>query len=132
MQRLSGILAGTILSHEEQDGTAEFIVDHIVDRCKILIESGHVHDAVATVQALAEYHFFMPEELELERVEHRRAEFAKFWNSGYPRIGDEGARGEFFRIKCVSDSDRNLALVGGHTSAGPAVRLCKLGRLDGL
>lgn len=90
---MAGILCGTYLSHDEQPGTEEFMVDHVVDRCRLFMESGHVHDTVATVQALAEYHFFMPEHLQRETVKQRRREFAEFWNSGAPRIGDEGAQG---------------------------------------
>jgi hypothetical protein len=45
--------------------------------------------AIGMLQALAEFHFFRPSQLnELKSVEHER-KFEKFWESKVPRIGEE-------------------------------------------
>ena len=52
------------------------------------------------LQALAEFHFFRPEHLDVDekenprgQLEQARSEFKRFWNCGAKRIGEEAAEG---------------------------------------
>lgn len=106
---------GVKVSHRAHPDTENFLVELIVNRCKLLIEAGFTDQAVSTLQALTEFHFFMPsdeavKEIKLEmgkvsnggqklvpsRLSSSRCNvstFKWFWELGVPRIGDAGAVG---------------------------------------
>lgn len=52
---------------------------------------GYADTTLASLQALTEYHFFTPDK-DLKRATLQDL-FSNFWNNGYKRIGDEGAKG---------------------------------------
>uniref|UniRef100_A0A915DL71 Uncharacterized protein n=1 Tax=Ditylenchus dipsaci TaxID=166011 RepID=A0A915DL71_9BILA len=72
--------------------TDDFLVSLVVYRCKLLIECGFADQAVASLQALTEFHFFplMDQSLVDEKFVDK---FKNFWTQGIPRIGDDGSLG---------------------------------------
>lgn len=68
-------------------------LDLVVNRSRLLIESGHIHQVVAIVQAIGEYYFFVPENLKNSIWPQRLEAFRKFWSSGSPLLGDNNSKG---------------------------------------
>ncbi|KAL3083341.1 hypothetical protein niasHS_011143 [Heterodera schachtii] len=101
IKRLVEIKNGTIKSHAMMEGTEQFLVDLLVQRCRLQVVAGHVAKAVAVLQALAEFHFFRPEVYKNFRPDTKphvmqqelKKGFKTFWTSGLPRIGEPGANG---------------------------------------
>lgn len=78
----------------------QFLVDLLVQRCKLLVCAGYIDKAVAQLQALAEWHFFRPDIPHLRSdvkpktlLETLRRNFRAFWLSGVPRIGEKKSNG---------------------------------------
>ncbi|EYB84709.1 hypothetical protein Y032_0311g2138 [Ancylostoma ceylanicum] len=91
--KLTGLLGGTMKSHKLEANTENFLLDTYVRRLLWWMESGYSNRAIASVQATIEYNFLVPDSLNGSPEEKKREAFEKFWNSGVPRFGDEGARG---------------------------------------
>ena len=67
-----------------------FIIEVFYELCCIEAKAGFCERAVAMMQAICEYNFFTPKECPSDRL---KIEFARFWDSEAPRIGDEGSSG---------------------------------------
>uniref|UniRef100_A0A915EQ19 Uncharacterized protein n=1 Tax=Ditylenchus dipsaci TaxID=166011 RepID=A0A915EQ19_9BILA len=86
--------------------TDDFLVSLVVYRCKLLIECGFADQAVASLQALTEFHFFplMDQSLVDEKFVDK---FKNFWTQGIPRIGDDGSLG-WSRSKLMHQEKRRV------------------------
>ncbi|RCN36916.1 hypothetical protein ANCCAN_17202 [Ancylostoma caninum] len=91
--KLTGILEGTMKSHNLEANTENFLLDTYVRRLLWWMESGYTNRAIASVQATIEYNFLVPDSLCGSSEQKKRDAFELFWNSGVPRFGDEGAKG---------------------------------------
>ncbi|KAI3422493.1 hypothetical protein GPALN_012999 [Globodera pallida] len=109
--KLVDIKNGTIKTHTMLEGTEQFLVDLLVQRCRLQVVTGHIAKAVAVMQALAEFHFFRPEIYKNFRPNTKphlmqqklKEGFKCFWCSGLARIGEPAANG-WFRFE-TSDLD---------------------------
>jgi NRDE-2, necessary for RNA interference len=52
MKNMCAYVRGEKRSHLVDEGSEDFLVELIVQRCKLLIESGHTHRAVAAMQGM--------------------------------------------------------------------------------
>ncbi|KAI3418000.1 hypothetical protein GPALN_010595 [Globodera pallida] len=109
--KLVAVKNGTSKTHKMLEGTEQFLVDLLVQRCHLQVVTGHIAKAVAVMQALAEFHFFRPEienkfipDTKPDLVQKKlKKSFKTFWCSGLPRIGEPAANG-WFRFE-MSDLD---------------------------
>ena len=83
-----GVLCIDICSFTRSKSTV-FVVDMFVQYCYFLKQVGQLEKAVASFQALIEYNLYSPEVLHEEKV----VIFESFWDSGVPRVGEQGAKG---------------------------------------
>ena len=87
---------GIKVSHEPNPETEDYLVNLLVQRCKLLVETGRISKAIGMMQGLTEFHLFAPL-LDIKdpqlRFNQLMSQFCEFWNSGVPRIGEEGALG---------------------------------------
>lgn len=106
--RLSAAYTGTLLSHPALPGTEEVLIgkknivrgertqyfsDLVVNQARLMMETGHIYSVVAVVTAVAEFYFFMPDEIKQKPWAERLKEFKDFWISGAPRLGDKDSKG---------------------------------------
>lgn len=77
-----------------------FMVDLVVYKATLHVERGESYMVVAMIQALLEFHFFEPENLQRVSLERKLGEFRKFWEGGSPRIGESGTESEWHSIGC--------------------------------
>ncbi|KAI1708806.1 NRDE-2, necessary for RNA interference domain-containing protein [Ditylenchus destructor] len=89
IRNLVDIRDGVKVSHKAEPGTDAFLLDLVVHRTKLLIESDYISWAIASVQAIAEFHFF---DIAMS-PEMKCSTFKNFWETGVPRIGDDFAMG---------------------------------------
>ncbi|KAI1708811.1 NRDE-2, necessary for RNA interference domain-containing protein [Ditylenchus destructor] len=97
IRNLVDIRDGVKVSHKAEPGTDAFLLDLVVHRTKLLIESDYISWAIASVQAIAEFHFFdiamSPEMKPKDYIPMKCSTFKNFWETGVPRIGDDFAMG---------------------------------------
>jgi hypothetical protein len=85
-------LAGTLKTHPPEPNTEQFIVSILIRRCAFLFATDYSEKAIACLQALIEFNFFYPNNINYSIIERRKI-FEQFWLNGAPRIGDNGAIG---------------------------------------
>ena len=61
--------------------------------CHILRQAGHTERAVSLFQAAIELNLHHPPSLSAMKLKERLEFLEAFWDSGAPRVGEEGARG---------------------------------------
>ncbi|CAD5215665.1 unnamed protein product [Bursaphelenchus xylophilus] len=91
--RMIAINNGTFVSHCALPSTPGYVVELIRNRCRLLIEAGYLHRALAMTQAVIEYYCFPPKDVKNATNSVKIKRFLTFWESGAPRIGDDGAKG---------------------------------------
>ncbi|KAJ2738704.1 hypothetical protein H4R23_000970 [Coemansia sp. Cherry 401B] len=69
------------------------IAELIHSACLFFRESGFAERALAVYQAALEWYVMTPGEKQQTSMSHRLREFRQMWNSGWPRIGAESAKG---------------------------------------
>ncbi|KAI1722729.1 NRDE-2, necessary for RNA interference domain-containing protein [Ditylenchus destructor] len=97
IRNLVDIRDGVKISHKAEPGTDAYLLDLVVHRTKLLIEADYISWAIASVQAIAEFHFFdisMNQEMKpKDYIPMKCSTFKNFWETGVPRIGDDFALG---------------------------------------
>ncbi|KAL2629502.1 hypothetical protein R1flu_014188 [Riccia fluitans] len=93
------------------------LVSMFVDLCRFNWQAGHHEHAIGLLQAGIEYSLFAPP---LQLTESNKVRlFEAFWNSGAPRIGEDGALGWVNWLEKEEEQvqrARELNLSGGHES----------------
>ena len=89
------ILEGTLVSHRPEVDAEESLLALFVHLCYFLTQVGHTEKAIAAMQAMVEFNFFVPEELsrKMTNSKEKLEFFEPFWDSGVPRFGEDGAEG---------------------------------------
>ena len=80
-----------LIAHQVEEARVGFVLQTI----QAWLQAGYTERAVAGIQAVLEFAFFsppFPPTLGLTEAGRLR-EFREFWESGAPRIGEEGAAG---------------------------------------
>lgn len=91
---LKKIHEGSFQSHKPLPGMEENMLDIFSNYCRVLYQSGYHERAIANFQALIEFNFFAPEQLQRYiRLDDWLAFFEPFWDSGNPRFGEAQAIG---------------------------------------
>ena len=70
-----------------------WFVDIFVQLCHILRQAGHTERAISLFQAAVELNLNYPPSLSTMKLKERLEFLEAFWDSGAPRVGEEGARG---------------------------------------
>ena len=92
---LTAIVEGVMKSHSPEPGTLGHLLALFAQFCHCLAAAGQSERAVACYQALIEYNLCCPPNVatSAEGYKQRIAFFEPFWDSGAPRLGEEGAVG---------------------------------------
>ena len=90
---LTSILEGVMQSHTPEPNTTEHLLALFTQFCHFLAAAGQNERAVACYQALVEYNLCCPPHLSSTVSSQKIAFFEPFWDSGAPRLGEDGAVG---------------------------------------
>lgn len=93
---LTSLLNRTFVSHNVLPGTEKFLINVIANRCRLLIQAGHVHQAITMVQAILEFNCFVPQTVKSHIRNEKLKAFEDFWHSAVPRIGSDKAQGKHY------------------------------------
>lgn len=58
-----------------------------------MFEGGYISIVVSIIQSVAEYHFFMPDDMQIKMWHQRVEAFKEFWDSGMPILGEARSKG---------------------------------------
>ena len=95
LSTLVSIVEGRLVSHKPREDTEEAMLCMFLNLCYFLHYVGHAEKALANLQALIEFNFQCPEELDVPHItlKDKIEFFEPFWDSNVPRIGEQNARG---------------------------------------
>ena len=95
LSTLVSIVEGKLVSHKPREDTEEAMLCIFLNLCYFLHYVGHTEKALANLQALIEFNFNCPDELDTPHISLKdKIEFFEpFWDSNVPRVGEQNARG---------------------------------------
>lgn len=73
-----------------------FLLDLVVNKCRLDIEQGRPHMVIAIIQTITDFYYFRPKDLERKAFDWKFGQFRKYWNLKYNRIGEKNAKGMQF------------------------------------
>ena len=115
---LTAIQEGVMKSHRPEPNTTPHLLALFVQCCHSLAEAGQSEKAVACYQALLEYNLCCPPQLTSTddspvTSKQRIAFFEPFWDSGAPRVGENGATGwaQWMQASQGGQAPKSLSLI---------------------
>lgn len=118
---LTAIQEGVMKSHRPEPNTTPHLLALFVQCCHTLAEAGQSEKTVACYQALLEYNLCCPPQLTSAdgspvTSKQKIAFFEPFWDSGAPRLGENGATGwgQWMQATQSGQTPKSLSLIDAH------------------
>ena len=116
---LTVILEGVMKSHSPEPNTPEHLLALFAQFCHCLCAAGQNERAIACYQALIEYNLCSPSDISLtgNHTNKQKVEFFEpFWDSGAPRLGEDGAVGwsNWMQASQSQQAAKPLSVIDAH------------------
>jgi hypothetical protein len=87
----------TVRQNVNQSALQKLAQNIVVAWARLDMEIGNTSRVVTLLQALIEFHFAAPPELNHKKFESKFAKLESFFNGGYPRFGDQNSEGKYLK-----------------------------------